>query len=40
VAIRRPDSSRPPTRIDDFHAVDALPDLGPPRRRDGDEGSG
>jgi HAD superfamily hydrolase (TIGR01509 family) len=39
VAIRRPDSSRPPVRVDDFHAVDALPDLGAPRRRD-DEGRG
>ena len=30
VAIRRPDSSRPAVQIDDFHAVDALPDLGRP----------
>lgn len=30
VAIRRPDSSRPPERIDEFHAVDGLPDLGRP----------
>ncbi len=36
VAIRRPDSSRPPAQIDDFHSVDALPDLGAPGRRGGD----
>jgi len=30
VAIRRPDSTRPPERIDEFHAVDGLPDLGRP----------
>jgi HAD superfamily hydrolase (TIGR01509 family) len=30
VAIRRPDSSLPARRIDDFHSVDALPDLGTP----------
>lgn len=33
VAIRRPDSSRPPVQIDDFHSVDALPDLGTPGLR-------
>ena len=30
VAIRRPDSSRPATAVADFHAVDTLPELGPP----------
>jgi len=31
VAIRRPDSTRPARTIDDFHAVDGLPELGDPR---------
>jgi putative hydrolase of the HAD superfamily len=36
VAIRRPDTTRPARRVDDFHAVDALPELGTPRDEDGD----
>jgi HAD superfamily hydrolase (TIGR01509 family) len=40
VAIRRPDSSRPATRIEDFDAVDALPDLGPPQRAGGEDDPG
>ena len=41
VAIRRPDSSQPARQIDDFHAVDALPDLGePPPSDGGDDGAG
>ncbi len=34
VAIRRPDTTRPAREVDDFHAVDALPELGAPSRRD------
>jgi len=33
IAIRRPDSSRPPQVVDGFDGVDGLPDLGQPRGR-------
>ncbi len=38
VAIRRPDSSRPPVPVEAFHAVDALPDLGRPDRPEEEDG--
>jgi HAD superfamily hydrolase (TIGR01509 family) len=36
IAVRRPDSTRPPRQVDDFQAVDGLPELGAPRREEGD----
>ena len=36
VAIRRPDTTRPAREVTDFHAVDALPELGTPPR-DGED---